>query len=155
MGGACKIRGRGWSTIDDGSKGPVTEAVHHFSLCNPSRSIVRVGPSNVPDLARCSMLSMRVQDAPSASPFSCLLDVHEVRELRHSLVSVVQPLTRTYLQLRRPASSAVCPTVGVCQGLLLGCPAKNEPHKIVAAAVTNAAAAPRCRTRTGSAENVA
>jgi hypothetical protein len=31
--------------------------------------------------------------APSASPFSCLLDVHEVHELRHGLVSVAQPST--------------------------------------------------------------
>ena len=67
----------------------------------------------------------------------------------HGLVSVVQPSNRTCLQRRCSASSAASPTVGVCRGFLPGRPAKKEPHRIVAAAAISAAAAPRCRTRTG------
>ena len=69
--------------------------------------------------------------SPACSSASWTCMSHEVC---HGLVSVVQPSTQAYLQLRWPAPSVTYPTVSVCRGLLIGHPAKNEPHGIVAAA---------------------
>ena len=130
MGRASKIRGRGAERhrrCDSGRKGPLKEGRSSFKLvATPERSkraehLVVLLPPGRARVSRCSTALSRW--------------------------SSLRP--EAYLQFRRPAALAACSTVGICRGFLLGRPAKNEPHRIVAAAATSAAAAPRCRTRTG------
>ena len=131
MGRAGRSRGRGVERhrrCDSGRKGPLKGGRSSFKLvATPERSkraehLVVLLPPGRARVSRCSTVLSRW--------------------------SSLRP--EAYLQFRRPAALAACSTVGICRGFLLGRPAKNEPHRIVAAAAaTSAAAAPRCRTRTG------
>ena len=108
-GGAERHRRR-----DSGRKGPLKGGRSSFKLvATPERSkhAEHLAVLLPPGRARVSRCSMALSRWSSLRP-------------------------EAYLQFRRPAALAACSTVGICRGFLLGRPAKNEPHRIVAAAAT-------------------
>ena len=127
MGGASKTRGRGAESHQRRDSGPNGRWEKSFS------SLKLVAASERPKRAERLVV---------------LLPPGRTRVSRCSAALSRWPIFDPSV----PSASTVS-TVGVCRGFLLGRPAKNEPHRIVAAATTSAVAAPRRRTRTGWAKN--